>query len=165
MSAATRVLLLCLAVTAAMGANAESSDESAQSTTAEIDAARNYTEAERKAVVSRNLDLGRDEAAAFWPIYRDFRQAMVKIHDDRVQIIDDYAEHYRSMTPAKAKSLLDDYLQSDEALIKTKRQYLGKFRKVLPDTKVARFYQIENKMDAFVAAIVALQIPLLQTTQ
>jgi hypothetical protein len=162
MNAALRFLGVFAALLLGATSNAQSANESPQAMTAEIEAARNYTEAERKAVVSRNLDLGRDESAAFWPIYRDYRAAMTKIQDDRLRLIADYAEHYRSMTPAKAKALLEDYLRTEDAVLKTKRQYLGKFRKALPDTKVARYYQIENKLDAFVGAVMAAQIPLLE---
>jgi hypothetical protein len=131
---------------------------------ATVDVARSYTEAQRRALVAKNLDLGKDEAAAFWPVYRDYRAAIAKIQDERIRIIADYAEHYRSMTGDKAKSLLESYLATDEQLLKTKRQYLGKFRKGLPETKVARYYQIENKMDALVAAELVGQIPLMLTS-
>ena len=132
----------------------------APSLSAEVEAARHYTEVQRKEVVAQTLDLGRDEAAAFWPIYRDYRDAMIKVENDRSKIIDRYAEQYRSMTSGEAKSLLDDYLDADAAALKTKQQFLGKFRKVLPETKVARFYQVESKLDAFVAAAMAMKIPI-----
>src|SRR5262245_35993718 len=133
--------------------------------TAKVEAARSYTEAQRKAIVMKNLDLGKDEAAAFWPVYRDYRTAMAKVQDERVRIIADYAQSYRSMTDDKAKSLLEGYMRTDEDVLKVKRQYLSKFRKGLPEVKVARYYQIENKMDALVAADLTLQIPLMLPTQ
>jgi hypothetical protein len=132
---------------------------------AKVEAARSYTEAQRKAIVMKNLDLGKDETSAFWPVYRDYRTAIAKIQDERVRIIADYAENYRSMTDDKAKSLLEGYLRTDEDVLKVKRQYLPKFRKGLPELKVARYYQIENKMDALVAADLSLQIPLVLPTQ
>jgi hypothetical protein len=132
---------------------------------AKVETERSYTEAQRKAIVMKNLDLGKDESTAFWPVYRDYRSAMAKIQDERVRIIADYAENYRSMTGDKAKSLLEGYMHTDEDVLKLKRQYLSKFRKGLPETKVARYYQIENKMDALVAAELALQIPLVLPTQ
>lgn len=135
-------------------------EQPAQPLSAEIEAARHYTEVQRKEVVAHTLDLGRDEAAAFWPIYRDYRDAMIKIDNDRSNVIERYAAQYRSMTSAEAKSLLDDYLDADAAALKTKQKFLGKFRKVLPETKVARFYQVESKLDALVAAAMAMKIPV-----
>ncbi|MGH8595539.1 MAG: hypothetical protein ACREXT_02635 [Gammaproteobacteria bacterium] len=132
---------------------------------ATVEVARSYTEAQRKALILKNVDFGKDEAAAFWPVYRDYRTAMAKIQDKRVRIIADYAENYRSMTGDKAKSLLEGYLRTDEDVLKLKRQYLSKFRKGLPETKVARYYQIENKMDALIAAELAVRIPLIAPPQ
>jgi hypothetical protein len=38
--------------------------------------------------------------------------------------------------------------------------FLPKFRKVLPEKKVARYYQLENKINAVVEYELAKQIPL-----
>ena len=42
--------------------------------------------------------------------------------------------------------------------------YLPDFRKVLPDVKVVRFYQIENKINAALMYQLAADIPLIKTT-
>ena len=49
-----------------------------------------------------------------------------------------------------------------EAWIGVQKEYLAGFRSVLPVQEVARFYQLENKMDAEVDAQLALAIPLLE---
>jgi hypothetical protein len=154
----------CLLALAMVSQHSACAAEGDDALTAKVEAARSYTEAQRREIVKRNLDLGRDEGAAFWKVYRDYRDAMAKISDERVKIIADYAQHYRSMTSDVARSLLEGYLGTDEQILKLKRQYLGKFRKALPETKVARYYQIENKMDAQAAAELALQIPLVLQT-
>ena len=41
-----------------------------------------------------------------------------------------------------------------------KAQYLPRFKQVLPPRKVARFYQIENKLDIAILAEMAQAIPL-----
>jgi len=46
--------------------------------------------------------------------------------------------------------------------LKVQKQYLRKFRKVLPALKVVRFYQLENKMDAEIDAELAVFIPLME---
>jgi hypothetical protein len=149
--------LLTLVASAQVPVRAAEGDSGLAAT---VEAARSYTEAQRREIVKRNLDLGRDESAAFWKVYRDYREAMAKIADQRVKIIAEYAQQYRSMTSDVARSLLEGYLSTEEQVLKVKRQYLSKFRKGLPETKVARYYQIENKMDAQVAAELAMQIPL-----
>ena len=44
--------------------------------------------------------------------------------------------------------------------MKLPNQYLKRFRKVLPEKKVMRFMQIENKMDAVIEFELAGSIPL-----
>jgi glycyl-tRNA synthetase beta subunit len=47
------------------------------------------------------------------------------------------------------------------AELKVKETYLPKFRKVLPEVKVARFLQIENKIDTLIKLDLAAEIPLI----
>ena len=46
--------------------------------------------------------------------------------------------------------------------IKVRREYLPQFAKLLPGRKAARFYQIENKIDAFVRYDLAAEIPVVE---
>ena len=46
--------------------------------------------------------------------------------------------------------------------LKLRQDYLPRFRKVLPDIKVGRYYQLENKIHAVVAYELAKAIPLVQ---
>jgi hypothetical protein len=48
---------------------------------------------------------------------------------------------------------------------KLRQAYLPKFRKVLPETKVVRYYQIENKINAVLMYELAKNIPLVKTTK
>ena len=50
-------------------------------------------------------------------------------------------------------------------MLKLKKDYLGKFKKVLPAQKVMRFYQIENKIDAIVEYELVDKIPLAHKAQ
>ena len=46
-------------------------------------------------------------------------------------------------------------------ILKIKQKYLKGFRKALPARKAARFYQLENKMDAELKSQLALIVPLI----
>ena len=47
--------------------------------------------------------------------------------------------------------------------LQVRRAYLGEFAKILPGRTVARFYQIENKMDAVLRYDLAGAIPVVET--
>ena len=61
-----------------------------------------------------------------------------------------------------AKNLLDNSLSIDSGHQKLRQSYLPKFRGVLPDKKVARYYQLESKIDAVLEYEMARRIPLVQ---
>ena len=58
------------------------------------------------------------------------------------------------------RQLLDEYLGYQAAALKLRERYVGKFSKVLPGAKLARFFQIENKLDALTDLTIASNIPL-----
>jgi hypothetical protein len=102
----------------------------------------------RKALVAVNLKLTDEEAAKFWPIYDRYQQELNAIGDRLVGVIKDYSAHFSDLSDDKATKLVDDYLAVEADRVKVRRAYVDEFTKALPGRKVARFYQIENKLDA-----------------
>lgn len=122
--------------------------------------ARTILATDRKLIVSQGLALTAAESNAFWPIYDSYVADLKKAGDLRVKVITDYAANYDKLTDDVAKQLITDMLKHQEKVIDIRRKYVSKFRKVIPETKLARFYQIENKLDAIVNFALARQIPL-----
>ncbi len=108
------------------------------------------------------MDLTPEESQAFWPLYREYRLEMTKVGDRLLKVITTYAENYRSLSDELAKSLLTDYLSIEKARLQVKSKYLPRFQKVLPPKKVARYYQVENKLDIIIQAELAEEIPLVR---
>jgi hypothetical protein len=59
-----------------------------------------------------------------------------------------------------ALQLMESYLAAEAERIQVRRTYLAEFKKILPGRTVARFYQIENKMDAVLRYDLAATIPV-----
>jgi hypothetical protein len=66
------------------------------------------------------------------------------------------------MTDNTAKDLLDELMTIETLGLKLRQTYLPKFREVLSDVKVVRYYQIENKIYAALSYELAAKIPLIQ---
>jgi len=79
-----------------------------------------------------------------------------------VQLIKNYAQNYETMSDETAEKLLSEMLAIDKDHLKLKENFLPKFHKVLPAKLVARYYQIENKIDAVNTFGLAAQIPLVK---
>ncbi|HTX54692.1 MAG TPA: hypothetical protein VMD08_14895 [Candidatus Baltobacteraceae bacterium] len=117
--------------------------------------------ADKKLLVAENMQLTEAEAKAFWPIYGHYQDELFLLRGRTAKLITDYATAYDQMNDATAKRLLDEYLTIQALGLKLQQVYLPKFRAVLPEVKVARYYQIENKIHAALAYELAAKIPLI----
>jgi len=64
------------------------------------------------------------------------------------------------LTDEKAMQIVKDYLAVEADRVKVRQDNLPAISAALPGKKVARFYQIENKMDAVVRYKLAETIPV-----
>ncbi|MGB5749195.1 MAG: hypothetical protein WBM69_19595 [Desulfobacterales bacterium] len=117
---------------------------------------------DKKLLVATNMQLTESEANAFWPVYEAYQVELAKLRDREIKLIDNFAGSYETMSDDVAKKLLDDSLSIDLDHQKLRQSYLAKFRGVLSDTKVARYYQLESKIDAVMEYELARRIPLVQ---
>jgi len=114
----------------------------------------------KKAIIVDNMGFTEDESRAFWPVYNEFQQAKQKLNERTIKVTRDYMNGYETMTNEKAEALLKEYLAIEQERTDLKSAFLPKFIKVLPAKKVARYYQIENKIEAIVKYELAKEIPL-----
>ena len=128
----------------------------------EVAAARALMEKERRIVLASELLLNAEERDAFWPLYNEYAEEITEVSEIRVQLIADYAANYDNMTDEFANRMLRDHFEFQSRRLKTQQKYLKRFKRVLPPTKVVRFYQVENKLDAIVNFNLASQIPMVQ---
>ena len=122
--------------------------------------ARSVMQTERRTIVAQGLSLSADEEKAFWPIYDRYMADIKAASDLRVKVITDYAANYDSLSDATARGLLENYLKYQSNILDIRKSYVRKFRKALPEIKLARFYQIENKIDSITNFVLAREIPL-----
>ncbi len=132
----------------------------AQAVRSEVEVGRSAIKTERKAIIASVMELTEQEANAFWPVYRDYHHERSKVIDREIMLIEDYAAHYGALTDEKAKQLMKDWMSIQSDTLRLKKRYLRKFQQVLPATKVVRYYQAENRLDALVDVELAKQIPL-----
>lgn len=123
---------------------------------------RDKIKADKKLFVATNMELTETEAKAFWPVYEEYQEALDKLTDRMIDLIDEYAKTFSSMSDEMAKKLIDHYVAIERDRVGLMQSYLPKFRDVLSEKKVARYYQLENKINAVVAYEAAGQIPLVK---
>ena len=123
---------------------------------------REKIRADKKLLVAENIQLTETEAKAFWPLYGRYQDELFLLRARSTKLIKDYADAYEKMSNETAKKLLDELMSIEALGPKLRQAYLPKFRKALPEVKVVRYYQIENKIQAALMYELAANIPLMQ---
>ena len=126
----------------------------------DVELTRAAIQVARQSFVTSVMDLEPKEAEVFWPLYRDYRLAMARVNDRFVKLLSTYLQNYDNLTDESATKLLDEYLSIERARNSVKTQFVSRFRKQLPSRKVARFFQVDNKLDAILNADLARIVPL-----
>ena len=108
----------------------------AQSSQKQLDIAA--ARAQRKATVGANMNLTPDEASQFWPVYDAYEKSMDSIEDRHVKELKDFAANYNNFTDAAAKKKLDEVMAIQQARLNVQKDYIPKFRAVIPQVKVDR---------------------------
>lgn len=132
----------------------------------ELANARALLQAGRADIIREDLRLTEEESAGFWPVYDKYLAELGVVRDRKAQMVADFLVAYRegSIGDEYAAELIDDLFEIKSDVLKVQKKYLRQFRRVLPELKVARFYQLENKMDAELDAQLALFVPLVEAT-
>jgi hypothetical protein len=136
---------------------------SAQTTDDYIELSRDILKTEKKAAIAGELDLTNEEITPFWELYNEFNNKMSQVQNKRIALIKDFAQNYESLSGEKADEIMKAYFAYQQELLKLKKMYYGKFKRILPKDKAARYFQLENKVQAIVDAELAAQIPLIET--
>jgi len=149
---------VALAQQPAPPASAETQKEAME----DIQLTRVVIQAERQAIVTRAMDLTPEEMEAFWPVYREYRLEAIKVGDRIITLIQRYAANYDELTDAEADKLLTDFVKIEQTRAGLRAKFLPKFKKVLLPKKVARFYQLEHKLDILILSEIAEAVPLVR---
>lgn len=123
---------------------------------------REKIRADKKLLIATNMELTEAEGKTFWPIYDVYQEDLAKLAARGLKLLEDYAKNYEVMTNDTAKKILDEQMALESEKLKIRQTYLPKFRKALSDIKVARYYQLENKIQAVVNYELADMIPLVK---
>lgn len=150
----TLSILLLLAIS--FGAYAQSDNDY-------VEIMRSVLKTEKKAAVAEAMQLTDAESGPFWELYKEYNDKMYTAQNKRIKAIKDYADNYEKLSDEKADEIWNLILQFKQESVKLQKSYYKKFKKILPTGKAVRYFQLENKIEAMVAAQLALEIPLIET--
>jgi hypothetical protein len=130
--------------------------------TDEKEAVRSTIQGDRMVLINQNMALTQEEGKVFWPLYMEYQKELTKLNKRKVDFIESFAKYFEKMTDQKAKDLMEEWVDIQKDALKVKSSYIRKFGRVLPMKKVARYFQVENKLEAAVDYELAGRIPLMK---
>ena len=125
-----------------------------------IEALRSDARAGKSDILGKTMKLDSAQAAAFWPVYKQYEAEAKVLGDERVAIIQDLADHFDALDDVKAKALLDRQMALEDKKLALTKKYKDEMLKVLPAKSVARFLQVDSRLNKLVELAVASEIPL-----
>lgn len=87
--------------------------------------------------LTKSLDLNKEEAQGFWPVYNTYRQEMNKLFRER------HAVRKRAKEEGSPSAV--NGLNFETRMLETKKRYLNQFYQVLPKNKADRVYPAERE--------------------
>ena len=130
-----------------------------------IELARADMRSQATQIITATMQLSDKDAAAFWPIYRKYEYERSILDDGRAAVVKEYTQKYTTISDADAKSMTDRMLDYDSRDITLKKKYVREFSKVLPATTVAKFFQLDHRIDLLMDMQIESSLPPLWRSQ
>jgi hypothetical protein len=141
----TFICAVLLTMSYIVGANAQASDNPDE--TSMIESLRADLRADKTKVITQVMQFSQKDADAFWPVYRRFEADRAKLDDQRVALIKEYANSFTSLTDQQANSITQRALNYQGQRVDLEKKYFKELSKVLPGVTVAKFFQLEHRLN------------------
>ena len=128
-------------------------------TTSTIESLRADIRADRTKIITDVMQFSEKDAAAFWPVYRQYEADVTKLNDQRVALIREYASSFASLTDQQASSLTSRALKFEQQRVDLDQKYFKNFSKVLPGVVVAKFFQLQHRLNLLGDVELAAHLP------
>jgi hypothetical protein len=168
------VLAICFVSGRALVAQTKTSTEQQSASTATTDQTaqelnieeyikllREDVSSEKAKLLGQVMQFDAEDAAKFWPIYRDYDAELQKVNDLRVANIREYAHSYPNMTDDKA----DELIKSAMTFQKQRDDLLGKYyervKQQLGAVTAARFVQVEHQLLTIIDLKITSSLPVI----
>ena len=156
-------MLFVVAVLSLVGLSTVSAGQSNNpSIDSSIESLRADLRADKVAIITEAMRFNDSDSKVFWPVYRKYEADEVKVNDQRVALIKSYADKFTTMTDADAKSMIDQSLDFESRRADIKKKYAREFQEAgLSSVTVAKFLQLEHRLDLLVDLKIASELPSL----
>lgn len=157
-----RMLFAAILLSLVVVSNVSAAQGNEPSVNSYIESLRADTRADKVAIITEAMQLNDQDSKIFWPVYRKYEAELMKVNDQRVALIKSYADKFMTMTDADAKAMIDQSLDFESRRTDAKKKYAKEFQKAgLSSLTVAKFIQLEHRLDLVIDVAIASELPSL----
>jgi hypothetical protein len=156
----TRLFLAAVLLTIVVIPNIAAAQGNQPSVDSYIESLRADFRADKVAIITVAMQFNDQDGKAFWPVYRKYEAEVAKINDQRVALIKSYADKFDTMTDADARAMIEQSLDFETRRVDVRKKYAKEFQKSgLSPLTVAKFLQLEHRIDLLVDMQIASELP------
>jgi len=109
---------------------------------------KEHIEQLKAAFITQKLDLTREEAQRFWPIYNEYHDALATMRRERKEEFKNYRERFDQLSEKELNEMVDKQIINRQRELDLMKKYHAEFKNVLPLRKVALLYRAEDEFKA-----------------
>ncbi len=126
---------------------------------------RSDVRAEAQRIMTFAMQLSNDDAAKFWPIYREYELERANWGDRRIALIRTFAEQYETLSDDVAEDLAEEMFELLEDRLDLYKEFFERFADDVSPSVGARFVQVERQLNLILDIQIAQEIPLVFTVE
>lgn len=133
----------------------------AQSNKEDIDLIQSAFGKDKKTLVSVYMNVPAKDSVAFWKLYDEYEDKRKAIGKERIDIIQQYADQYETLTDEQATKLAQSAFNNNQKYDKLYESYFPKFSAILGGKNAAKLFQLELYLQTVVRAVIMDNIPFI----
>jgi hypothetical protein len=152
---------LLLAIACPVSSFPQQKKSAGEDVNSEIEVARADLRADKVTIITEAMKFTPEESSAFWPIYKKYENDLSQLNDRRIRLIQSYADKFSTLTDADAKTMTNEAFDLESRRVDLKKRYFREFNEKLPASTVAKFFQLEHRLDLLIDLKIASELPSL----
>ena len=133
----------------------------AQSNKEDVDLIQSIFGKEKKELVQIYMTIPEAQSAKFWALYDTYETARKKLGQERIKLIEQYANDYEKLDSKKASDLVTKKLAWTDKYTKFQQSYFTKFSAIIGGLQAAKFIQLEDYIENCIRLTIQEEIPFI----
>ncbi|HXH18219.1 MAG TPA: hypothetical protein VNJ07_03960 [Chitinophagales bacterium] len=100
------------------------------------------------AFITQKLNLTRQEAQKFWPVYNEYHDALDALRKERKEELKNYRTRFDELSEKELTEMVDKQIIYRQRELDLLKKYHAEYKSILPVKKVAMLYRAEDEFKA-----------------